>query len=448
MRRGAVIVIALWATSIAAITASAIMLYAFRQASYGRESVARVKARWAARAGLENMIAIMSRDNLHPLKDDAFSMIREMESLSSGELLGASYDIQHHRDGINWRGPMDEHSKLNINDPQNFGYFYLLDNVTPDVADAIVDWTDADDELSTFGVERDYYLGLPTPYEPRNGPLRSSIELELIAGMWPEFVRGEDWNMNGRLDPNENDGNVSAPDDNADGVMKVTWGQLLTTYSRRGGMSDSGEERLNLRFASTEELVERLGIEEAQADALRSFASNPSVTLEMLLTTSLSSTVIPTATDVPPTRGGRQPQQAPQAGELDLDTDQLRLVLGECTTDDPLDGPQPGKLNINTVSEALLRQMFSDPTTERLVDEILYLRNNRGEGVTSLVDLKDIPDIEGPDLDRLARAFDVRSNVFLVSSKGRSSSSGLEVEIVAVVDRSTLPVKILEYREQ
>ncbi|MCA9295188.1 MAG: hypothetical protein KC983_01700, partial [Phycisphaerales bacterium] len=48
-RRGAVVVIALWATSIAAITASAIMLYAFRQASYGREAVARVKARWAAR---------------------------------------------------------------------------------------------------------------------------------------------------------------------------------------------------------------------------------------------------------------------------------------------------------------------------------------------------------------------------------------------------------------
>ncbi|MCA9295825.1 MAG: general secretion pathway protein GspK, partial [Phycisphaerales bacterium] len=247
---------------------------------------------------------------------------------------------------------------------------------------------------------------------------------------------------------NENDGNVSAPEDDADGAMKVAWGQLLTTYSRRGGMSDTGQERLNLRYATTEELVERLGIEEAQADALRAFASNPSVTLEMLLTTSLSSTQTGSGTDVPPNAGGRQQQQQPQSSELDLTNDQLRVVLGECTTDDPLDGPQPGKLNINTVSESLLRQMFSDPSTERLVDEILYLRNNRGEGVTSLVDLKDIPDIQGPDLDRLARAFDVRSNVFLVSSKGRSESSGLEVEIVAVVDRSTLPVKILEYREQ
>jgi hypothetical protein len=38
--------------------------------------------------------------------------------------------------------------------------------------------------------------------------------------------------------------------------------------------------------------------------------------------------------------------------------------------------------------------------------------------------------------------------VFTITSRGRSGSTGLEVEITAVVDRSQLPARILEYREQ
>jgi hypothetical protein len=38
--------------------------------------------------------------------------------------------------------------------------------------------------------------------------------------------------------------------------------------------------------------------------------------------------------------------------------------------------------------------------------------------------------------------------VFTITSRGRAMTTGLEVEITAVVDRSTLPARILEYREQ
>ncbi|MEM7228104.1 MAG: hypothetical protein AAF432_04735 [Planctomycetota bacterium] len=437
-RRGTVMVIALWATAISAIVASAIMLYAFRTASYGREALGRVQARWAARAGVENMISVMAEHNLQPIPEDAFAMIRDMDYYSTGELLNATYDIRHHRDGVNWSGPLDEHSKLHVNDQSNLGYIYLLNDMTPDVADAITDWMDEDDEISTFGVERDYYLGLPTPYEPRNGLMRSTAEMELIAGIWPEYLRGEDWNMNGRLDPNENDGDISPPEDEPDGILNPTWGMLLTTYSRKGGYGMvTGLEAMNLRFADAEELQERLQIDERQAEALRVFASNDQNSIEMLLTSSLADlSGIPTIED------------DPENGMRSLNEEQLRMVFAECTMDDPLEGPMPGKLNINTVSADLLRQMFSDESTERLVDEVLYLRNNRAEGVVSPVDLRDIPNLDSGSLERLASLFDVRSNVFLVSSKGRCSSSGLEVEIVAIVDRSTLPVRILEYREQ
>ena len=42
----------------------------------------------------------------------------------------------------------------------------------------------------------------------RNGFYRSVAELELVAGIWGDFVRGEDRNLNGRMDPNENDGEL------------------------------------------------------------------------------------------------------------------------------------------------------------------------------------------------------------------------------------------------
>ena len=46
----------------------------------------------------------------------------------------------------------------------------------------------------------------------------------------------------------------------------------------------------------------------------------------------------------------------------------------------------------------------------------------------------------------VADQLDVTGWVYSISSRGKSTS-GQEVEIHAVVDRSTLPVKIIEYRE-
>ena len=105
-------------------------------------------------------------------------------------------------------------------------------------------------------------------------------------------------------------------------------------------------------------------------------------------------------------------------------------------------------MNINTVSAELLRQLFL--TREYLVDEITYLRSSTQQGITSLVDLTAIPAFQ-EDADAfsfIARNMDTTSSVYSICSRGRSWSGGVEVEITVVVDRSTLPIRILEYREQ
>ena len=84
-QRGSVIVIALWAIGIAAIVTSSIQVFAQRQSLLGIEVRDRVQARWAARAGIESSIAVMSDHTARPVPRDAFAMLQNLEYVATGE---------------------------------------------------------------------------------------------------------------------------------------------------------------------------------------------------------------------------------------------------------------------------------------------------------------------------------------------------------------------------
>ena len=464
VRRGSVIVIVLWTIAIAAIIVSSLQLFAYRQATIGRETLERTQARWAARAGLENTLAVMTRMNEKPDPTDAKSLTREMYYVSKGNLLNSSYDILHHVNGRDLGGPADEGGKFNLNNSNDRGLLLAFDDFTLDTLDAIGDWMDDDDEPSTLGVERDYYLSLESPYEPRNGPMHTLGEVEMIAGIWPRYFRGEDWNLNGRLDANENDSARSFPPDEADGIMQAGWSEDLTVYSVDGGATDSGEPRIYLKKAEAKDIAERCGINTAQAEALITYGKTPTNKLTDLLFTPLQSGT--GAAGGAEGAGGQQGQggqggqggqqgqdgQGGQAGSqpagvTPLTDDQLTRVLAECSIANPKER-LPGKMNLNTINGDFLRDIFEIMgMDEAIADELLFLRD-RPTGIVSLVELKRIPAISQQDIQNIAQRFDVRSNVFTIASRGRSAATGMEVEIVAVVDRSTVPIRILEYREQ
>ena len=447
--------IVLWTIAVAAIIVSSLQLFAYRQAMVGRESTERIQARWAARAGLENTLAVMTRMSEKPDPDDAKSLTREMYFVSSGTLLNSSDDILHHSRGSDLGGPTDENGKFNMNNVNDRGLLLAFDDFTLDVLDAIADWQDTDDEPSTLGVERDYYLSLESPYEPRNGPMRTLGEIEMIAGIWPRYFRGEDWNLNGRLDPNENDSGRSFPPDEADNIMQAGWSEHLTVYSVDGGATDSGQPRIYLKKAEAKELVERLGVNTSQAEALIQYGGNENNRLTDLLINPLQGGASSQPTGQPGQQGqtgqqgqgGQNGQEQGAGGVPPLTNEQLTMVLAECSVSNPKNRV-PGKMNLNTVDGDFLRDLFEIMgLDEALADELLYLRD-RSTGITSLVELKSIPSITPQDIQAISQRFDVRGNVFTISSRGRSASTGMEVEIVAVVDRSTIPVRILEYREQ
>ena len=121
------------------------------------------------------------------------------------------------------------------------------------------------------------------------------------------------------------------------------------------------------------------------------------------------------------------------------------MIFAETSLYDAHEAP-PGRMNINTISPELLYRIL--PENDRLVDELLYLRANNAGGITSPIDHLSIPGIQTSMVSFLYGLFDTQSNVYSISCVGRANGSGVEQEIIAIVDRSTLPVTILEYREQ
>jgi type II secretory pathway component PulK len=473
-RRGSVVVIVIWAIAIAAVLVAGTQLIAFRQATTGREAVARVQARWAARAGIEETLAVLEYHSSKPNPDDAMEIYRDLEAVADGTLTTGDWTIRHSEDGREVPGPQDENAKANVVILDRTGLLGL-DRMSFDVADSIIDYRDEDNEVTGLGAERDYYIGRGLK-PPRNAPFRTIAELERVAGAFPEYVRGEDANLNGRLDPNEDDGSLSPPNDDADGLLDAGWSAYLTTYSTSSNLTPSGQPKLFVQRATPEELTARLGVDEAQAKALQQYAGQPNARMELLLVTDLgrlssgnansgrggsagggrsgrSSSGMGSSSGSGrnsggSSRGGSNTGGANAGGATNvtpLSNDQLRAIFREATFTDPKQ-VTPGKINVNTAPPDVLRRLLG--IDSYMADGIVALRQSRQGGISSIVDLLESNRITPQDLAGLASKVDVSSQVFTITSRGRSESTGLEVEITAVVDRSTIPARILEYREQ
>jgi len=78
---------------------------------------------------------------------------------------------------------------------------------------------------------------------------------------------GEDANLNGALDPNEDDGGVTLPEDNRDGRLDAGILEYVTVYSREAATRTNGEARVNLTGTDQQQLStlleEKFGAERA-----------------------------------------------------------------------------------------------------------------------------------------------------------------------------------------
>lgn len=130
--------------------------------------------------------------------------------------------------------------------------------MTEDVADAMLDWMDADDEPREFGAEVDYYSSLEPAYGTKNGPLETVEELLLVRGVTPWLLFGADANRNGLLDPDESTMQLQQEVDSSDGSMDRGWAAYLTLHSQEQNLQPDGQRKIDLNQDDLEQLYEQL----------------------------------------------------------------------------------------------------------------------------------------------------------------------------------------------
>ena len=153
-------------------------------------------------------------------------------------------------------GVMDECAKLNINSlilqdssgEMLYAALLLLPNMTEEIADAIVDWVDADETQRPNGAEAGVYQGLNPPYACKNGPISTLEELLLVRGVTPQLLFGNDRNRNGVLDAGEDDGSE----------LSRGWCEYLTCYGREVNIDSEGLTRIDLNTPDLATLSEQL----------------------------------------------------------------------------------------------------------------------------------------------------------------------------------------------
>ncbi|HUW81388.1 MAG TPA: hypothetical protein VMZ31_01175 [Phycisphaerae bacterium] len=246
-----------------------------------------LQARLAAEAGVQRLIQLMraegvyvsawlnNPDNLHevlvwsPQQEEAPSGF-EHRSESTRSRRDDRRDDEEQPD-MAWRfsivaddpsddeervrfGVVPENGKLDINMASQEQLTALfsevldpLEVVVPELVDALLDWRDADDEPRENGAENDFYVERePVGYRAKNGAFETVEELLLVKGFTAQVLFGEDYNRNGLLEANENDGDASFPLDNADGELDRGLLPYLTVWSRELNLASDGRPRFNL----------------------------------------------------------------------------------------------------------------------------------------------------------------------------------------------------------
>lgn len=276
-RQGMILVVVLVVVSLlalAALTFSQLML-AERQATELMSR--RLQARVSAESGVDYVRSMLMLDEIS--LDERGGLYNNQVELS-GNLVVDDLDLRDrarfavispnldsgYYSGIRY-GLEDESTKLNLNAVAEFeaqtpgtgrDILLTLPGMTNEIADAILDWIDADDDIREFGAESDHYSTLVPGYAPKNGPLDSIDELLLVSGVTPSLLYGVDSNRNYNADSLEPDSQSLLDVDNTDGSLNSGWAAYLTVHSFESNTTEEGEDKIDLNQDNLETLYDEL----------------------------------------------------------------------------------------------------------------------------------------------------------------------------------------------
>ncbi|NQV31914.1 MAG: general secretion pathway protein GspK [Phycisphaeraceae bacterium] len=414
-QQGMVLVAVLWTAILLMLIVGSVVRYSRLDMKLSVFSSQSIRCKWASRAGVETVAAILNEDSrVSDSLDDLWS--DNEDELVDVPLSGAAFTAL----------VIDEAGKLNINVATQ-SQLLALPDMTEEIADAILDWRDRDDSPKEKGVEVGYYRNLSYPYECRNGPFKTIRELLLVKGVNKTLFYGEDTNLNGELDYNEQDGDTSLPLDNSDDILDQGWIAFLSCYSKDDNKKSNGEDRVNVNSASLDDLQQNLGLSKSYAQWIVDNRNDGFKSIGDLLTDNSSDS----------------PEQSDDDQARPIDVQTFRNIVDDITVSQ---GNSQAKVNVNTApKEVLVALLEARDGSEMTASSIVASRQNQLSGIQSIGDLLDVPGLSRSEFKKMVDWVTVRSNVFTVYSRARAlqtAISGATVVTEAVLDRTESPCQI------
>jgi len=275
-RTGAVLLIVLVAIVILSLSAYTFSMLMLVEEKATRLASRQVQARYLVESGVDYVRLFLSQDldtrrELGGIWDNPTefqSVLVSVNPFNTAQLgrftvISSNMDDMGVARGFRY-GLSDESARLNLNVltfadswQANGGRQLLmsLPLMTEDVADAILDWLDPDDEPREFGLESDWYASLSPPYAAKNGPLDSLEELLLVRGVTPQLLFGIDINHNGVVDPDEE---AASGTSGLEPDMLLGWANYLTLFSKESNLNRERLQRININSEDLDQLYRDL----------------------------------------------------------------------------------------------------------------------------------------------------------------------------------------------
>jgi DNA uptake protein ComE-like DNA-binding protein len=398
----------------------------------------RIQAHYLALAGIEKAEALLYRDagdrsrsqknhtgNLYddaqqfrdvPLGRGVFRVFRRSQADEGGGIVF---------------GVSDEESRLNVN-TATADELARLQNMTPDVAAAIVNWRGGDS--TAVAAETQYYEGLKPPYQPRNGPFQTVRELLMVRGVTPELLLGSDVHQNGLLEAAGENGNDFAFDSSV-GNSDLGWAGILTVDSSVQNVNAAGEDRVNVQTADQNSLTAVRGITPQIARAIVAYRGQHQFQ-------SIADLLDVTPPQNQNRRGSSGQSSADQAEAGVVDENLFMDIADDVTVDSGQS--LSGAININTASLDVLACL---PGVTRDLAQAIVSQRQSGEFFASAGELLKVPGMTRDVFKQIAPLVTARSETFRILSEGKINSTGARQRIQAIVHIGLQDQKILSWRE-
>lgn len=393
-RRAVALIAVMWVLVLLAVMVTVATQETYMDTRISMSASDRIRCKWAARAGLERAIAVLESD----LRDsdslyDPWSAYMAVADFNNIVLDGCRFSVS----------VTDEAGKLNINTITREQLLWLPD-MTEEIADAILDWRDSDDEARELGVETPYYVNLERGYPARNGDFRTIRELLQVRGVTEALLYGRGGGAEAISDYNQG------------------WIRYLTCYSYDLNVDADGNERIDINRANERQLQEDLGLSAAQARWITQNRRYDSIADLLDKATSAA-------------QGDEQSEPLTEEAFYNI-ADRITTTRRSRIR---------GRVNVNTAPAWVLTALLGG--NEPVAQDIAAYREGLAGGITTLADLRNVPSVTLDLAKEFVNYVTTRSNVYTVHVVATGDRSGLSYEVEAVVDRGESPTQILYFRE-